>query len=158
MNRFIDKHFKCILLLLGVVITILLGVLMGIILVFQKGFPQIENLEDINFKVMTVIYDDQKEPIREFAIEKRTLVRRSDIPDILVKALIASEDNQFYSHWGINFRGTMRAILGVLTGRNLGGGSSITQQLARQLFLTQHRHFVRKLQEMLMAIQIEKRY
>jgi penicillin-binding protein 1A len=158
MNRFIDKHFKCILLLLGVVITILLGVLMGIILVFQKGFPQIENLEDINFKVMTVIYDDRGEPIREFAIEKRTLVRRSDIPNILVKALIASEDNQFYSHWGINFRGTMRAILGVLTGRNLGGGSSITQQLARQLFLTQHRHFFRKLQEMLMAIQIEKRY
>jgi penicillin-binding protein 1A len=158
MNRFIDKHFKCISLLLGVVITILLGVLIGIILVFQKGFPQIENLEDINFKVMTVIYDDQGEPIREFAIEKRTLVRRSDIPDILVKALVASEDNQFYSHWGINFRGTIRAILGVLTGRNLGGGSSITQQLARQLFLTQHRNFFRKLQEMLMAIQIEKRY
>jgi penicillin-binding protein 1A len=158
MKRFVDKHFKSLVLLLSALITIMVGVLIGIILVFQRGFPQIENLEDINLKVMTVLYDDKGEPIREFAIEKRTLVRRSDIPDILVKTLIASEDNQFYSHWGINFRGTLRAVLGILTGRNLGGGSSITQQLARQLFLTEDRNLFRKLQEMLMAIQIEKRY
>lgn len=158
MKRFVDKHFKSLVLLLSALITIMVGVLIGIILVFQKGFPQIENLEDINLKVMTVLYDDKGEPIREFAIEKRALIQRSDIPDILVKTLIASEDNQFYSHWGINFRGTLRAVLGILTGRNLGGGSSITQQLARQLFLTEDRNLFRKLQEMLMAIQIEKRY
>jgi len=160
---FFLKHSKVVLLLLGVVITTLVGVLTGIILVYQKGFfPEIERLEDIKPKVMTIIHDDQGKPIKDFAIEKRTIVRRSDIPDILVKALIASEDNQFYSHWGVNFRGTLRAVLGVLTGKEMGGGSSITQQLALNLFLSRGTTFSkkvgRKLKEILMAIQIEKRY
>jgi len=157
-KEFFLKNLKIVLFLLSIVITILVGALIGIILVYQKGFPQIENLEDIQPKVMTVIHDDQGNPIKEFAIEKRAIVRRSDIPDVLEKALIASEDNQFYSHWGINFKGTIRAVLGVLTGKNLGGGSSITQQLALNLFLNRERTFGRKFQEILMAIQIEKRY
>jgi penicillin-binding protein 1A len=160
---FFLEHSKVVLLLLGVVITTLVGVLTGIILVYQKGFfPEIERLEDIKPKVMTIIHDDQGKPIKDFAIEKRTIVRRTDIPDALVKALIASEDNQFYSHWGVNFRGTFRAILGVLTGNEMGGGSSITQQLALNLFLSRGTTFSkkvgRKLKEILMAIQIEKRY
>lgn len=157
-KAFIAKHLKIILISLSLVITVLVGALTGIILVYQKGFPQIEALEDIQPKVMTVLHDDQGVPIKEFAIEKRTIVRRSDIPDILIQALVASEDNQFYSHWGINFKGTFRAILGVLTGKNYGGGSSITQQLALNLFLNRERTFSRKFKEILMAIQIEKRY
>ncbi len=158
MKKFIIKNLKVILFLLSVIITVLLGALVGIVLVYQKGFPQIRNLEDIKPKVMTVIHDDQGKPIKEFAIEKRTIVRRSDIPEILINAIIASEDNQFYSHWGINFKGTFRAIMGILVGKNMGGGSSITQQLALNLFLTRERTWSRKLQEMLMAIQIEKKY
>lgn len=157
-KAFISKRFKVILIALSLVITVLVGALTGIILVYQKGFPQIEALEDIQPKVMTILHDDQGVPIKEFAIEKRTIVRRSDIPDILIQALVASEDNQFYSHWGINFKGTFRAILGVLTGKNYGGGSSITQQLALNLFLNRERTFARKFKEILMAIQIEKRY
>ncbi len=162
-KEFFLKNSRVVLLLLGVLITALAGVLTGIILVYQKGFfPEIERLEDIQPKVMTVIHDDMGKPIKEFAIEKRTIIRRTDIPDILVKALIASEDNQFYSHWGINFKGTSRAIIGVLTGRELGGGSSITQQLALNLFLdrgtTFSKKLFRKMKEILMAIQIEKRY
>jgi penicillin-binding protein 1A len=157
-KKFIIKNLKRILFLLSVLITVLLGALIGIILVYQKGFPQIKDLEDIKPKIMTVIHDDHGNPVKEFAIEKRAIVRREDIPDVLVKALIASEDNQFYSHWGINFKGTMRAIVGQIFHRNYGGGSSITQQLARDLFLTPERTWSRKLQEMLMAIQIEKKY
>lgn len=157
-KKYIIKNLKRILFLLSVLIVVLLGALIGIILVYQKGFPQIKDLEDIKPKVMTIIHDDRGNPVKEFAIEKRSIVRRQDIPDVLVKALIASEDNQFYSHWGINFKGTMRAIFGQIFNKNLGGGSSITQQLARDLFLTPERTWSRKLQEMLMAIQIEKRY
>ncbi len=158
MKAFIIKNLKRILFLLSIVITILIGALVGIILVYQKGFPQIKSLEDIRPKVMTVIHDDQGQPIKEFAIEKRTIVRRQDIPNILENALIASEDNQFYSHWGINFKGTFRAILGEVLNRNMGGGSSITQQLALNLFLNRERTWSRKFKEMLMAIQIEKKY
>lgn len=157
-RKFIIKNLKRILFLLSVLITVLLGALIGIILVYQKGFPQIKDLEDIKPKIMTVIHDDRGNPVKEFAIEKRAIVRREDIPDALIKALIASEDNQFYSHWGINFKGTIRAIIGQIFNKNLGGGSSITQQLARDLFLTPERTWSRKLQEMLMAIQIEKKY
>ncbi|MCU0285442.1 MAG: PBP1A family penicillin-binding protein [Acidobacteria bacterium] len=157
-KKFIIKNLKRIFFLLSVLIVVLLGALIGIVLVYQKGFPQIKDLEDIKPKVMTIIHDDQGKPVKEFAIEKRSIVRRQDIPDVLVNALIASEDNQFYSHWGINFKGTMRAIFGQIFNKNLGGGSSITQQLARDLFLTPERTWSRKLQEMLMAIQIEKRY
>jgi penicillin-binding protein 1A len=158
MKTFIIKNLKRILFLLSIVITILIGALVGIVLVYQKGFPQIENLEEIKPKVTTVIYDDLEKPIKEFALEKRTIVRRQDIPEVLEKALIASEDNQFYSHWGINFKGTLRAILGELTKKNMGGGSSITQQLALNYFLNRERTWARKFQEMLMAIQIEKKY
>ncbi len=66
--------------------------------------------------------------------------------------------NHFYSHWGINFRGFFRALSGILLGKKLGGGSSITQQLARNLFLTPKFTISRKIKEMLLAIQIEKRY
>ncbi len=158
MKTFILKNLKRILFALSVIITVMVGALIGIILVYQKGFPQIESLEDIKPKIMTVIHDDQGVPIKEFAIEKRTIVRRQDIPDVLVNALIASEDNQFFTHWGINFKGTIRAILGEVFRKNLGGGSSITQQLALNLFLTRERTWYRKFREMLMAIQIEKRY
>ncbi len=162
MKKFLAEHLKIVLIVLSLVITVLVGALTGIILVYQKGFPQIEALEDIQPKVMTVLHDDQGNVIKEFAIEKRTMIKRSDIPDILIKAIIASEDNQFYSHWGINFKGTFRAIMGVLTGKKRGGGSSITQQLALNLFLDRERtlseKFARKFKEILMAIQIEKRY
>jgi penicillin-binding protein 1A len=158
MKQFLLKHIKVILFLLGIVVTVLVGALTGIVLVYQKGFPQIERLEDIQPKVTTIIHDDQGIPIKEFAIEKRTIIRRQDIPAVLEKAIIASEDNQFYSHWGVNFKGTFRAIMGVIFGRNRGGGSSITQQLALNLFLNRERTFSRKFQEMLMAIQIEKKY
>lgn len=157
-KRFLTTHFTYVLLVLGLVVTILLGSLTGIILVYQKGFPQIERLEDIQPKITTLVHDDQGIPIKEFAIEKRTIIRRQDIPEVLEKAIIASEDNQFYSHWGINFRGTLRAILGVMLGKNMGGGSSITQQLALNLFLTREYSFSRKFREMLLAIQIEKKY
>ena len=162
MKPFIIKNLKVIFFLLSIVITILLGSLIGMILVYQKGFPhQIQNLEDLKPKVMTTVYDDRNSLIKEFAIEKRTLVKSADIPQILKDALISGEDNEYYSHWGIDFKGLARAIVGVILRKNLGGGSTITMQLARNLFLHDRRNersFSRKLNEILLAIQIEKNY
>ena len=159
MKKLFSIKRKLILFLLSIVLTVLMGLLVGIILVFQKGFPQIKNLEDIKPVIMTTIFDDQNVLIREFAIEKRKIVKSTDIPDVLKNSIIASEDNQFHSHWGINFRGVIRAILGVIfRNKSAGGGSSITQQLARGLFLTPEATYSRKLREMLLAVQIEKKY
>lgn len=158
MKKFIRKHLKILLFAAGLLLTVLLGVFIGLVLVYQKGFPQIQNLEDIKPVVMTTLYDDHDAPIKDFAIEKRVIVRAADIPARLKNAIIAAEDNQFYSHWGINLRGLARAVSGVVLGRKWGGGSSITQQLARGLFLSPEVSYSRKLQEMLLAIQIEKKY
>lgn len=159
MKEFFKRHMRPILFAASILLTILLGVVTGIILVYQKGFPQqIKNLEDIKPVVMTTVFDRNGDPVRNFAVEKRRIVRRTDIPDILIQSMVASEDQQFYSHWGINFKGTLRAIVGRLFGRDWGGGSSITQQLARGLFLTPRVTLKRKFNEMLLAIQIEKNY
>ncbi|HSQ35325.1 MAG TPA: PBP1A family penicillin-binding protein [Candidatus Binatia bacterium] len=158
MKNFFKKHLRVIIISSSLLLTVLLGVLLGLILVYQKGFPQIKNLEDIKPVVMTTVFDDQNTAIKNFAIEKRIIVKSADIPDILKKALISAEDNQFYSHWGINFRGVIRAVGGVLLRKKWGGGSSLTQQLARGLFLTPGYTFSRKLNEMLLAIQIERKY
>jgi penicillin-binding protein 1A len=158
MKNFFFKHLKVFFYASSILLTILAGILLGLILVYQKGFPQIKNLEDIKPVVMTTVYDDQNSAIKDFAIEKRVIVKSADIPEILKKAIISAEDNQFYTHWGINFRGFIRAVGGVLLRKKWGGGSSITQQLARGLFLTPAFTFSRKLQEMLLAIQIEKKY
>lgn len=161
-KTFIIKNLKAILFILSVMVTILVGSLLGIVLVYQKGFPhQIKNLEDLKPKVMTTVYDDQNNLIKEFAIEKRTIVKSSDIPQVLKDALVAGEDNEYYSHWGISFKGLGRAIIGVIFNKNWGGGSTITMQLARNLFLYDRRSertFSRKLNEILLAIQIEKKY
>ena len=158
MKNFFFKHLKIFFYTSSILVTILLGILLGLILVYQKGFPQIKNLADIKPVVMTTVYDDQNSAIKDFAIEKRVIVKSADIPEILKKALVSAEDNQFYTHWGINFRGFIRAVGGVLLRKKWGGGSSITQQLARSLFLTPEFTFSRKLKEMLLAIQIEKKY
>ncbi len=158
MKKFFLKNLKLLLIATSLAATVLLGILLGVILVYQKGLPQIKNLEDIKPVVMTTLYDDQNTPIKDFAIEKRIIVKSTDIPVVLKNALVAAEDNQFYSHWGINFRGFIRAVGGVLLHKRWGGGSSITQQLARGLFLTPEFSISRKLQEMLLAIQIEKKY
>ena len=158
MKKYFLKNLKILLIAASLTVTVLLGILLGVILVYQKGLPQIKNLEDIKPVVMTTLYDDRNAPIKDFAIEKRIIIKSTDIPAALKKALVAAEDNQFYSHWGINFRGFIRAVGGVLLHKKWGGGSSITQQLARGLFLTPEFSISRKLQEMLLAIQIEKKY
>ncbi len=158
MKRFLLQNVKILLFVLSLVVTMLLGALVGIVLVYQKGFPQIRNLEDIQPVVMSTLLDDHGLPIKEFAIEKRIVVASSEIPQLLKNAIVAAEDNQFYSHWGINVRGFLRAVSGVLTFQHRGGGSSITQQLARGLFLTPEFSYSRKLKEMLLAVQIERKY
>lgn len=161
MKEFFLKNLKIFLIILSIIITILVGSLIGVLLVYQKGLPQIINLEDIKPVVMTRIYDDNKQLLKEFAIEKRIILKHKDIPQILKDAIIVAEDANFKSHWGINFTSIFRAVTGVLFGKNLGGGSTITMQLARNLFLFEERAkrtFSRKLKEILLSIQMEKKY
>lgn len=91
--------------------------------------------------------------------EDRTLVRLEDVPQPLIDGLVAYEDRQFFSHFGVNFKGLARvAMQAVLQGRVVGGGSSLTQQLVKNYYLTPERSLKRKIPEMIMATLLEFHY
>ena len=90
--------------------------------------------------------------------ERRIPININYIPDHTQKAFIAIEDNRFYDHLGVDFRGTARAVVSTLSGREVQGGSTITQQLAKNAFLTQERTITRKIKEAFLARELEKRY
>lgn len=90
--------------------------------------------------------------------EDRVLVKLEQVPQHLIDALIAIEDRKFYSHWGIDPRGIARAVLATLSGKGIQGGSTLTQQLVKNFFLTSERTLWRKFTEMIMALLLELHY
>ena len=113
-------------------------------------------------KLITTVYASTGEPIKEFAEQRRIEVPYGDIPDILIKAIVATEDNRYFSHSGVDVRGILRALRDdvprVLRGQRPQGASTITQQLARSLFLHPEVSLRRKLKEAFLAREIEKKY
>ncbi len=123
------------------------------------GLPQIHALEDYAPSQTTRIFDSGGETLAELSIEKRALLPLSKIPVDLQNAVIAVEDDQFFKHWGLSPRGILRAFVrNVLARRVVQGASTITQQLAKQIFLKPERKLSRKLREVLLAIQIERNF
>jgi penicillin-binding protein 1B len=90
--------------------------------------------------------------------EDRELVRLNDVPKMLVAALIATEDRKFYTHWGVDPRGVARAFFRTVTGQRVEGGSTLTQQLVKNFFLTPERSLRRKVNELLMSVLLEMHY
>ncbi len=146
----------------GVGLIVLLGALGSALWAFTilpGELPSVTRLEEIGPSQGARIYSDDDELLTELQEVRRTFVPLSQIPLSLKQAIIAVEDAQFYSHSGINFRGIARAAWNNLRyGRIVEGGSSITQQLAKVLFLTPDKSFSRKLKEAVIAVQLERRY
>ncbi len=90
--------------------------------------------------------------------EDRELVRINQVPKLLIDTLIATEDRKFFTHWGIDPRGILRAVYKTVTGQRIEGGSTLTQQLVKNFFLTSDRTLSRKANEMLMALLLEMHY
>ena len=109
-------------------------------------------------QVTTIYADDGETVLAEFAIEKRIPIREQDIPKNVEDALIAIEDNRFYDHIGIDPYRIAGVIVKNLTGGRLEGGSTITQQLAKNLFLYKDQTYTRKVNEWAVALQIERLY
>lgn len=123
------------------------------------GIPSIHALEDYTPSLTTRIFDSAGETLAELSIEKRALLPLSKIPVDLQNAVIAVEDDQFFKHWGLSPKGMLRAFVrNVLARRVVQGASTITQQLAKQIFLKPERKISRKLREILLAIQIERNF
>jgi penicillin-binding protein 1A len=153
------KIFRFAGIFIFVLFFLILGIAGSALVWLTKDLPDIKCLEDYSPPLVSRVFDKDGELVGEFFIQKRFPVELSRIPDIMVQATIAIEDRKFYRHWGVDIIGIMRAVIqNIKAGRTVQGASTITQQLARNLFLTQERTVVRKLKEILLAIQIERRY
>jgi len=156
------KFFKRALLTLLILAACFIGVLIGVYKAILQNLPDIAQLEEYEPSIVTYVYSDDEEVIGEYALQKRIPVAFDEIPEYLKEAVIATEDPRFYKHSGIDFLGILRAVKKdlklIFTLRKLHGGSTITQQLVRELLLHRKQTIRRKIKEAILALQIEKRY
>jgi penicillin-binding protein 1A len=156
------KFFKRALLTLLILAVCFIGVLIGVYRAILQNLPDIAQLEEYEPSIVTYVYSDDEEVIGEYALQKRIPVAYDEIPEYLKEAVIATEDPRFYKHKGIDFLGILRAVKKdlklIFTLRKLHGGSTITQQLVRELLLHRRQTIRRKIKEAILALQIEKSY
>jgi penicillin-binding protein 1A len=142
-----------------VLVSALVGATAGLLLVYSTDLPQVGQLEHYRPSSITELYDDQGRTIGSFALQRRVVVSYDDYPQLLRQALISIEDKDFYRHWGVNiWRIAGAAYRDIQSGGRVQGASTLTMQLARNLFLSPDRSFHRKIQEALLAVQIERRF
>ena len=143
-------------LLLGSVAT--LWLLAGVYLYLSPNLPDVETLRDVQLQTPMRVYSAQGELIGQFGEQKRNPLSYEEVPQTFIEALLAAEDHGFFRHSGINLMGLGRAVSELLrTGAKGSGGSTLTMQVARNYFLTLDRTFTRKFNEILLAIDIERR-
>ena len=154
-HKLAGKVAFAVLLLLAVVT----GSLAGLTLVYSVDLPQINDLERYRPSTTTDLYDRKGRIIGSFALEARVVVNYDDFAPVLRQAVISIEDKNFESHWGINVFRVAGAVWHDLRSHGRAqGASTLTMQLARNLFLSSERTAARKLQEAYLAIQIERAF
>ena len=152
-------------LLIGIgIIALLVGSAVGVaalwaFTVLPRSLPNVASLESFQPMQGTKVYDDNDELITELHVERRIFVPLAHIPRALRDAVLATEDRRFYQHWGIDPIGIGRAVWQNYRRRRVvEGGSTITQQLTKVLFLTPDKSLERKMKEAVLAIELERRY
>lgn len=151
MFKIIKFIFLCVFCLIVMGISVLYG--------FSSFFAPPNMDEALIPDAASQFYDNKGNVIyTTLSVERRVPVTFDKIPKHVQQAFIAIEDNRFYEHSGIDYRGTARALVSTLSGQEVQGGSTITQQLAKNAFLTQERTIVRKIKEAFIAKELEHKY
>jgi len=123
----------------------------------EPTLPSIDTLKDVRMQVPLRVYAHSGELIGEYGEMKRTPLAYKDIPELMVKAVLAAEDDRFFEHPGVDLQGLLRAGAHLLrTGEKGQGGSTITMQVARNFFLTREKTYTRKITEILLALKIDR--
>lgn len=144
---------------IGILIVLAAIISPAFLYLITRGLPPIEALRDYRQSLITNIYSDNNRVLGQFYIERRRPVSLARIPKHLKNAVIAVEDSRFYQHGALDYFGIARAlIINVITGEMRQGGSTISQQLARSLFLSREKSLERKLKEAILAMRLEKLY
>jgi penicillin-binding protein 1A len=143
------------------VVALGLGTIATLFIVWDSGLPEVEKLSDVEYKQVTVILDSHgktsNDRIGELYPEhgRRTVVAYDQVPQILVDAFVAAEDEKFWSHGGIDYWGMVRAFIANLRGKRQGA-STITQQVVKNMLLTNRQNLKRKVQEIILARRLEQ--
>ena len=133
-------------------------VLAGVYLYLSPNLPNVETLRDVRLQTPMRVYSADGALIGQFGEQKRNPLAYDEIPQQFVNALLSAEDDGFFEHRGIDIGGLLRAVSELLiTGEKGSGGSTLTMQVARNYFLSLERTFFRKFNEILLAIEIERR-
>src|SRR5580693_6095137 len=140
--------------------SISVGAVAGLLFVYSSDLPQIRALEDFRPDIVTELYADDGQVVGSFALQRRILLTYEQVPPVLKDAILATEDQHFDEHWGVDFtRVAGAAWRNLLAHRVTEGASTLTMQLAGTLFLDRSdRSMGRKVQEALLALQIERHY
>ncbi|MDZ7378585.1 MAG: transglycosylase domain-containing protein, partial [candidate division KSB1 bacterium] len=138
----------------------LLGVaVIGYLFALTRQLPSLRQLEEYSPELATKLYSADGQVFKEFFVKNRVLVPLAQMPDYVWKSVLASEDHRFFRHWGVVPQRWVKATLGgMLRMRTPRGVSTLTQQLARDLYLTKEKSIGRKIKEVFTAIQIERTY
>lgn len=143
------------LLLTATIIGILAAI--GIYFYLVPQLPSTETLKNVQLQVPLRVYSQEGKLIAEYGEKRRTPLAFEQFPDLLVKAVLSAEDDRFYEHPGVDYQGLLRAALYLVkTGKKSQGGSTITMQVARNFFLSREKTYLRKINEILLALQIER--
>ena len=150
---------------LGIIIVVFLMLFVTVALagssmvyyVLLKELPSIAALKDYRPSITTRVYADNNELIDEFFLEDRKVIKYEEIPKIVIQAFIAAEDARFFQHSGFDMQSMSRAFFKNLeAGRIVQGGSTITQQVAKALYLSPEKSYMRKIKEALLAYKIDR--
>ena len=131
----------------------------GLYLYLSPKLPSVESLREVKLQTPLRVYSSDGKLIGEFGEQRRTPLRYDQIPELYIKALLAAEDDEFFEHHGVSIRGLVRAGSQLLkSGQIQSGGSTLTMQLARDFFLTRKQIFSRKFNEILLSLEIERKF
>ena len=144
--------WSCLAFFCGVVLSF-----SGAFLYLSPSLPSVESLRSIQLQIPLRVYSSDAKLIAEFGEMRRSPIAFADIPEDFISALLAAEDDNFANHYGVDLKSLMRAATQLLkSGQIQTGGSTITMQVAKNFFLTSERSFSRKINEILLALQIER--
>lgn len=143
---------------LKLAVTLVFILIFGIFILYlnlREELPDIELLKDVQWQTPMKIYSIDGSLISQFGEKKRQPLTFDQIPQQLIDALLATEDDRFYFHFGVDPIGMARAVIGQITGNSRGGASTITMQVARNFFLTREQTYIRKIREIFLSFHIE---
>jgi penicillin-binding protein 1A len=143
---------------ISLAMTAIIGVAI-LIVCLESQLPDVTSLKDVDWQIPLTIYTQDGKLIGQFGAERRTPISINEVPKELINAILATEDQRFFEHVGIDPWGIARATFElILTGKKVQGGSTITMQVARNYFLTSEKTFSRKIREILLAIKIDRAF